>query len=142
MNIPFLHSAQKANEKIADMVTQLAEAKAILVDVTKEKDAAIAAFEEKSAQAASLVAKFDAISADMTAKLSESNAEIAALKTAAVSSGQQAAAIVAAQGIDPAKLPKASVKPNAPAAMQRAAFETLSPQDRVKHLHAGGILKD
>ena len=113
-----------------------------LTALAGERDKLTAALADRDAAAESCRAQFDATLADLTEKLSVSTKEIAALQAAAKTVGQQAAEVIAAQGIDPAKLPKDNAKSNAPAPMKRDAFEKLSPQERVTHLRAGGIVTD
>jgi len=123
MNIPFLHSATKANEKLAEMATQLTEAKALVVDVTKEKDAATAALAavratlaERDTAAEACRAQFDATLAAPTEKLSAANTQTATLTASAQTAGQLAAAAIAAQGLPPSALPSVGASDAAPTA--------------------------
>lgn len=130
----FFVNLAKANAELARLNTELAA-------LGTERDTLKAAIAERDTAAESCRAQFDATVADLTAKLSESNAEVAKLQAAAKTAGQQAAEVIAAQGVDPNKLPKpASTK--VAATMTRADFNALSPLDRAKFCRDGGKLTD
>lgn len=87
-----------------------------LTALTGERDTVKAALAERDAAAESVRAQFDATVADLTEKLSVAGAEVEHLKCSAKAVAQQAAEVIAAQGIDPAQLPKAGTSPSLSAA--------------------------
>ena len=88
----------KANAEVKRLSEQLST-------VNGEHATATAALAERDAAAESCRAQFDASLADLTEKLSAANATAAKLQAEAKSAGQQAAEIVAAQGLPPSALP-------------------------------------
>jgi hypothetical protein len=112
-----------------------------LTALVGERDKLTAAIAERDAAAESCRAQFDATLADLTEKLSVANAQIATLNDAAQTAGQQAAEVIAAQGVDPAKLPKPAA-PAAAATMKRADFNALSVFDRMQFAKSGGRLTE
>ena len=139
MNIPFLHSATKANEKLTEMAAQLTEAKALVVDVTRERDEAKATIAARDAAAESCRAQFEASQTELAGKLSVATAQITQLQATAQTAGQQAAEVIAAQGLDPVKLPK-PVAAAVATTMPRADYTRLSPADQLAFARAGGKL--
>lgn len=125
----------KANAEVKRLSEQLST-------VNGEHATATAALAERDAAAESCRAQFDASLADLTEKLSAANATAAKLQAEAKSAGQQAAEIVAAQGVEPGKLPKVPVAPVAAATMTRAAFNALTPFDRMQFAKTGGRLTE
>jgi septal ring factor EnvC (AmiA/AmiB activator) len=97
----FFVNLAKANAELARLNTDLAAALA-------ERDTLKAAIAERDAAAESVRAQFDAAVGDLTSKLSIANDEIVALKAAAKTAGQQAAEVIAAQGVAADKMPKDS----------------------------------
>lgn len=91
-----LKKANADNERLTAEVARLAA----------ELSTAQAALTERDAAAESCRAMFDAAVSDLTAKLSEASNEISKLQADAKTAAQQAAEVIAAQGVDPAKLPK------------------------------------
>lgn len=130
----FFVNLAKANAELARLNTDLAAALA-------ERDTLKAAIAERDAAAESVRAQFDATLADVTAKLSESNKEISNLKSSAKSAGQQAAEVIAAQGVESDKLPKIPVK-DATATLPRAEFTKLSPLEQAKFCLNGGRITE
>ena len=124
----------KANAENARMSAELTA-------LAGERDKLTLAIAERDAAAESCRAQFDASLADLTEKLSGANAQVAALTAAAQTAGQQAAEVIAAQGLDPAKLPKAAAATQA-ATMKRADFNALSPFDRMQFAKQGGRLTE
>ncbi len=113
-----------------------------LTALVGERDKLTLAIAERDAAADSCRAEFDASLADLSKLLSASNAEVDKLQAEAKSAGQQAAEIVAAQGVEPGKLPKVPVAPVAAATMTRAAFNALTPFDRMQFAKTGGRLTE
>lgn len=113
-----------------------------LLRVSAELATASTALAERDAAAESVRAQFDATLADLTGKLSLANAQTSALTAASQTAGQQAAAIVAAQGLPPSALPKPVTAPVAAATMKRADFNALAPLDRALFCRNGGRLTD
>ena len=73
--------------------------------VISERDTLKTALAERDAAAESVRAQFDASLTDLTEKLSVASAQIEQLQADAKSAGQKAAEVIAAQGLDPARLP-------------------------------------
>ncbi len=131
----FFVSLAKANAENSRLTAELAK-------LAGERDTLNAAIAERDTAAESCRAQFDATLADLTEKLSAANAEVATLTAAAQTAGQQAAAIVAAQGLPPSALPKPVAAPAAAAVMKRADFNALSPFDRATFCRNGGRLTE
>lgn len=87
---------------------------AALTAHTAESDTLKAALAERDAAAESCRAQFDATVADLTEKLSVANAAAEKLQADAKSAGQQAAEVIAAQGLPASALPQ--IQASAPAA--------------------------
>lgn len=130
----FFVSLAKAN---ADNARLSAE----LTAIAGERDTLKLALVERDAAAESCRAQFDATLADLTAKLSSANADISRLQAEAKTAGQQAADVIASQGVPADKLPKQDAKiPQE--TMARADFSKLPPLEQAKFCRNGGRLTD
>lgn len=76
-----------------------------LLALAAEHETAKAALLERDTAAETCRVQFDAKLADLTDKLTAASAQVATLTAAAQTTGQQAAEVIAAQGVAPAKLP-------------------------------------
>jgi len=137
---------QKLENGIAEIKANFATASASASRIA-ELETANADLTAKLATATNTAATYDATLADLTAKLTKAEADltasvskITALEADKKTVGAEAAAVVAALGVDTTTIPAASAEQEK-RTITKAQFEAMSHPERNEFFRAGGKLK-